>query len=86
MSLALYPRWVTLFFLRGVDLPDPARRLTGDGVQVRQIRLTRAEILDEPEVVALVESAKAGKTFAGPARIVVKSISPKQRPRRPRQP
>lgn len=28
-SVVLYPRWVSLFFLQGAKLPDPARRLQG---------------------------------------------------------
>ena len=31
LSLALYPRWVTLFFLRGTVLPDPSGLLEGSG-------------------------------------------------------
>src|SRR5436853_7421640 len=34
-SIALYPRWVSLFFLRGIDLPDPQRLLQGSGKIVR---------------------------------------------------
>src|SRR5437870_1599741 len=39
LSIAVYPRWVTLFFLRGVDLPDPHGLLEGSGSQVRGVRL-----------------------------------------------
>src|SRR5215471_9200210 len=38
LSVAGYPRWVNLFFLRGVDLKDPKRLLQGSGSQVRSIR------------------------------------------------
>src|SRR5262249_4086924 len=30
-SIALYPRWVSLFFAKGVGLPDPHRLLKGSG-------------------------------------------------------
>src|SRR4051794_13574891 len=50
VSIAAYPRWVTLFFLRGVDLPDPAKLLTGSGKQVRGIRLATAQQIDTPAV------------------------------------
>src|SRR5689334_14308151 len=39
LSIALYPRWVNLFFLNGVGLPDPRRLLQGDGKTVRRITL-----------------------------------------------
>jgi hypothetical protein len=39
LSIALYPRWVTLFFLQGRNLPDPEGLLEGAGQIVRSIRL-----------------------------------------------
>src|SRR5262245_59090891 len=54
LSIALYPRWVTLFFLHGAKFPDPQRRLKGSGKQVRQIRLEDETTLDEPAVRALI--------------------------------
>src|ERR1022692_2413575 len=36
-SIALYPRWVTLFFLQGAGLPDPRRLLKGSGKVVPAI-------------------------------------------------
>src|SRR5436190_20784030 len=47
-SIALYPRYVTLFFLQGAELPDPAGRLQGAGSVVRGLRLESAATLDEP--------------------------------------
>ncbi|MFO0985309.1 MAG: hypothetical protein U1E76_26860 [Planctomycetota bacterium] len=41
VSLALYPRWVTLFFLRGAELEDRDGLLRGSGRQVRSIVLNR---------------------------------------------
>jgi hypothetical protein len=87
-SIALYPRWITLFFLNGVGLPDPHKLLKGSGKQVRQIRLEDAEDLDTPEIQALMQHAlkRAGKPFDGSTsgQMVIKSISAKQRPRRPK--
>ena len=86
-SIALYPRWITLFFLHGAGLPDPKKLLKGSGNQVRTIRLEKPELLDAPEVRTLM--AEALKRAAKPldasksGRIVIKSISAKQRPRRP---
>ena len=86
-SIALYPRWVSLFFLRGAGLPDPQRLLKGSGKVVRHIVLEDAATLDKPAVRALMKIAleRAAKPLdaASRRRIVVKSISAKQRPRRP---
>jgi hypothetical protein len=86
-SIALYPRWVTLFFLQGAQLPDPQKVLRGSGKVVRHVVLPDAEELDKPAIrdlmaVALHRAAKPldGK---GRGRIVIKSVSAKQRPRRP---
>ena len=66
---------------------DPDGLLDGQGAQVRSIRLTRLSLLDEPPVRALMAQAlaKARRAIdpAATPRTVVKSISAKQRPRRP---
>ncbi len=86
-SIALYPRWVNLFFARGAGLPDPTKILLGTGSQVRSIRLNDAEELDTAPVRSLMEVAlqRAGHSLddAADAHLVIKSISAKQRPRRP---
>jgi hypothetical protein len=82
LSIALYPRWVTLFFLNGAKLKDPTKRLEGSGKQIRGIRLADAGDLDEPDVVALIEQAAARSRF-GKRALIIKSISKTQRPRRP---
>jgi len=86
-SIAVFPRSVTLFFYHGVDLPDPTGRLEGSGHQVRSIRLESVEVLDEPSVVDLMAEARKRAIVpldpAQPYRLVIKSISAKQRPRRP---
>ncbi|MES1198755.1 MAG: hypothetical protein ABUS48_02100 [Pseudomonadota bacterium] len=86
-SIAVYPRWVSLFFLDGAKLKDPKKRLKGAGNVVRHVVLADIALLDDPDIVALMDQAlkRAGVTLGGPARgkLVIKSISPKQRPRRP---
>ena len=87
-SIALYPRWVSLFFLQdGVNLPDPKKLLKGTGTKVRFIVLETTDILDEPAVKTLMTHAlkrsKLSFDHTQPNRIVIKSISAKQRPRRP---
>jgi hypothetical protein len=87
-SIALYPRWVTLFFLQGADLPDPDKLLRGKGTQARHIVLACPEDLDRPAVKQLMEfalaRAKVPLARTPARRIIIKSISAKQRPRRPR--
>jgi hypothetical protein len=76
-SLVLYPRWVRFFFLEGVAIDDPERRLEGRGSQVRSIRLdARAAILDDPYIQQLIVQALevAGVDLeAGSGRVVLKS-------------
>jgi hypothetical protein len=84
-SIALFPRWTNLFFLQGAALPDPHKLLKGNGKQARSIRLDNVELLDHPELVALIdaEAARLGlEPGAGSGKIVIRSISAKQRPRR----
>lgn len=86
-SIAVFPRWVSLFFLYGVTLPDPQKVLRGSGKKVRHIVIKNAAELDTPAIRGLM--ARALKAAAipldgtGRGRIVIKSISTKQRPRRP---
>lgn len=87
VSFALYPRWVTLFFMKGAALPDPQRLLGGSGRTVRSIRLRAPEDLDRPAILALVAAAKAAARLpfdaAPPVAPIIKSVSAAQRPRRP---
>ena len=85
LSIVIFPKKVSVCFVQGKHLPDPERVLAGDGNQVRFITLDQgAAILDTPAIRALVSEAIAfGETpFAGPGRLVIRSISKKQRPRR----
>ncbi len=88
LSVAGYPKWVNLFFLNGVDLKDPKRLLQGAGVQVRSIRLQSAGQVLEADVQALIAQAikpyRKALDGAGPLQTLIKSVSAKQRSRRPR--
>jgi hypothetical protein len=88
-SIVLYPRWVRLFLLKGAGLPDPHQRLSGSGKVVRHVVLTDLEVLDDPQIRALMQQAlaRAGVSLQAGKRgaIVIKSISARQRPRRPGQ-
>jgi hypothetical protein len=86
-SLALFPRWISLFFLQGAGLPDPEGLLRGKGKQVRHIVLEGPGSLDSPGVKAIMavalERAVRPLDPKEKHRVVVKSISAKQRLRRP---
>jgi len=88
-SIALYPRYVSLFFLHGAGLPDPHRRLQGSGNVVRYVRLENLDVLDEPEVRQLMnEALRRAKVPINPKQrrqLVIKSVSARQRPRRPQK-
>jgi hypothetical protein len=87
ISLASYPRWITLFFLHGAALRDPAGLLEGRGKQVRSIRLGAPAQLDTPEVRALVAQAvlpHRASLLAAPAlATLIKSVVASRRSRRP---
>jgi hypothetical protein len=87
LSIALYPRWVTLFFLNGASLPDPSRILEGSGKQVRGVRISKASDLDRADIIELSREATSRSPQLIPARkrgtMIIRSISAKQRPRMP---
>src|SRR5262245_26586336 len=59
LSIAGYPRWITLFFLPGTGLEDPQGLLQGSGSLVRSIRLESAQQLRAPAVRKLIAQAMA---------------------------
>lgn len=86
-SIAVFPRWVSLFFIHGVALDDPDRRLKGSGNQVRHIVLAGPGDLDDPAIVALMDQAlaRASPPIDPKAQglVIIQSVSARQRPRRP---
>jgi hypothetical protein len=86
-SIALYARGVNLCFLqRGPELPDPKKLLRGSGTIARNIRLESAADLDQPTVKALISQALKRAAVpidsTAPGRLIIRSVSAKQRPRR----
>jgi len=86
-SIALFPRWVSLFFLlNGTRLRDPGCCLEGAGKKARHIKLNRGVMIDDPAVQDLMaqalELAPVPIDATRPRRLIIKSISAKQRPRR----
>ncbi len=85
-SLLFVPRWLTLCFLFGKTLDDPHKLLKGEGNQVRSVRLIPPVMLDDPRVTGLLAQAieaRGGWDFTRPSRLILKSVSANQRPRRP---
>jgi Domain of unknown function (DU1801) len=85
-SLAAQASGLTLFFLQGVGLPDPERLLQGAGNKVRSVKLADATDLKSPRLLTLIKTAcrraKVPLKEDGRPRLIVKSVSAKQRPRR----
>jgi hypothetical protein len=86
-SIALYPTHVLFFFLQGAKLPDREGLLQGEGSRVRHIRLESEKTLDRTDVKAMmaaaIKMAKVPFDKDMKYKLVIKSVSAKQRPRRP---
>lgn len=86
-SIAAYPRWISLFLAHGATLDDPDGLLKGGGSRIRHVVLQTADRLQSAGVAALLDQAlrqaRPPLDPAQPFRTVVKSISARQRPRRP---
>ena len=86
VSIAAGANGVSLSFYRGATLPDPRKVLLGSGGQNRFIRLASAATLGRAEVEALIAAAVAQARTPLPAsgrgKLIIRSISGKQRARR----
>jgi len=86
VSIAAAANGVGLSFYYGASLPDPHKLLLGSGRQNRFIRIPSAAVLNQPEVDALIgaalDQARAPMPAGGRGRLIIRSISEKQRPRR----
>jgi hypothetical protein len=86
-SIAVYPRWVSLFFAQGARLRDPKSLLKGSGNKMRHIVLASPDDIQSPDVEALISQALklAGTPLDARRRrrLIIKSIAAKQRARRP---
>lgn len=86
LSIAAGANGVGLCFIRGASLPDPHKILLGSGNQTRFLRIPSAEVLARPEVEALIAAAvaksKAQLPPKGKRKLIIRSVSKKQRPRR----
>jgi hypothetical protein len=86
ISIAARANGVGLCFLQGARLPDPNGLLQGSGNQTRFIRLESPGVLMRPEVESLIAAAigkaRVPMPSAGRRRLIIRSVSAKQRPRR----
>lgn len=88
-SIALYPQRVSLFFLQAMksNLQDPQKLLQGSGNLVRFIPLDSPAQIDSAAVQRLMKqalvAAKVPLSRTGKGKLIIKSISATQRPRRP---
>src|SRR5271170_7766577 len=57
LSIAVFPRRVSLFFLQAKGLPDPTSILQGNGSVARHIVLPSLSALDEPAIQTLIAEA-----------------------------
>ena len=84
VAIAIFPRWVRLYFDK--SLPDPKGLLEGSGAKVRSVTLKAASDLDHGDIQALLKAAikHSGVTFprTRSTRMIIKSESKKRRPRR----
>ena len=84
VAIAIFPRWVRLYFDK--SLPDPKGLLEGSGGKVRSVTIKAASDLDHGDIKALIQAAieHSGVTFprTRSTRMVIKSESKKRKPRR----
>jgi hypothetical protein len=86
VSIAARANGVGLCFIHGAGLPDPKKLLLGSGKQTRFIRVASATLLAHPDVEALmgaaIQRASTPLPVTGRGRLIIRSVSAKQRPRR----
>jgi hypothetical protein len=85
VAMAIFPRWIRLYFDK--SLPDPEGLLEGSGTKVRSVTLKSASDLDHGDIQALIKAAikHSGVTFprSRSTRMVIKS-EPKKQPSKKR--
>src|ERR1700738_3378690 len=86
LSIAAGANGVGLSFYYGATLPDPRKVLLGSGSQNRFIRIESVATLTRPEVAELIAAAiaqaKRPLPRSGRGKLIIRSLSKKQRQRR----
>ena len=84
VAMAIFPRWVKLYFSK--DLPDPKGLLEGSGTKVRSVTIEAATDLDRGDIHELIKAAivHSGAKFqrTRSTRMVIKSGSKKKKARK----
>ena len=57
MSIGPQKNYVNLYFMNGVDLPDPKKLLTGTGKKLRHIKIASEKDLGNAALKTLIKSA-----------------------------
>jgi hypothetical protein len=86
VSIAAAANGVGICFINGAKLADPDQLLKGSGKQTRFLRLQDGSELEDPRVQALLSAAdrqaRVQMRNEGKGKLVIQSVSVKQRPRR----
>lgn len=86
VSIAAAASGIGLSFNRGNELDDPDQILQGSGKVNRFVRLPSPEHLQKPELTRLIDRAcelsRVPQPWNGNGKLIIRSISAKQRPRR----
>ncbi len=86
VSLVANRKGVGLSFYYGASLPDPHGILLGSGNQNRFVRLPSAKTLTEAAVASVIRAAISEADpplrSSNPGRLIIRTVSAKQRPRR----
>lgn len=86
VSIAAAASGIGLSFNRGNELDDPDRILQGSGKVNRFVRLPSPDLLRKSEITKLIDRAcelsRVPQPWNGNGKLIIRSISAKQRPRR----
>ncbi len=86
VSIAARANGVGLCFIHGAKLPDPKGLLLGEGKQTRFIRVESAATISDPDVerlvVAAIGQSRASFADTGRGKLIIRSVSAKQRARK----
>ncbi len=86
VSIAAASNGVGLAFYRGATLPDPHKLLLGSGKQNRFLRIDSPATIARQEVKELIRAAVTQGNVplppSGKGKLIIRSVSAKQRPRR----
>ena len=86
LSIAASAKGVSICFIQGARLADPAGLLLGGGKQTRFLRVASGADLDRPDVEALLAAATNTTDVSlrdgPPGTLIIRSVSAQQRARR----